>query len=218
MVQDAIRRSLSSMQIKTLSAVAPVSSSELQAARRWIAKNHASVGLLAAELKDGRMFRDAMAIVSTVELEWVVLTSTRPGPVWGAVLDAGVSELVHSTATLHEVVTVLQGAASRAEHARSTTSDRVVSQRAWQRMEQAERQMVERLATLSVREMEILEGLAEGSSPRALAVRAGVSESTVRGQIKSLLRKLGFGSQLQATASYWRWKDWFCNDGLPSGR
>ena len=55
-------------------------------------------------------------------------------------------------------------------------------------------------AKLSRREREILAGLIDGHGPAALAERDYVSVATVRTQIKSLLRKLGVGSQLEAVA------------------
>lgn len=55
-------------------------------------------------------------------------------------------------------------------------------------------------ARLTPRETQVLGGLIEGQSPQALAERDFVSIATVRTQIKSLLRKLGVGSQLEAVA------------------
>lgn len=55
-------------------------------------------------------------------------------------------------------------------------------------------------ATLSARERQVLAGLIAGYSPAQLAARDYVSVQTVRSQIKSVLRKLGARSQLEAVA------------------
>ncbi len=63
-------------------------------------------------------------------------------------------------------------------------------------------------ASLSPREQQILAGLMDGRTPADLADRHYVSVATVRTQIKSVLAKLGVGSQLQAVAlahrNHWR--------------
>lgn len=56
------------------------------------------------------------------------------------------------------------------------------------------------LDTLSRREQEILAGLMDGYAVQRLAERDYVSVQTVRSQVKSLLRKLGVSSQLEAVA------------------
>lgn len=53
---------------------------------------------------------------------------------------------------------------------------------------------------LTVREQQVLAGLMDGLSADALAKRDFVSISTVRSQIRSVLSKLGVGSQLAAVA------------------
>lgn len=53
---------------------------------------------------------------------------------------------------------------------------------------------------LTPREQQILAGLMTGCSPAVLAEQNYVSVATVRTQVKSLLRKLGVGSQLEAVA------------------
>lgn len=62
--------------------------------------------------------------------------------------------------------------------------------------------------TLTGREREILDALIRGHSPRRIAERDVVSIETVRSQVKSVLRKLGVGSQLEAVAlanaRHWR--------------
>ena len=79
--------------------------------------------------------------------------------------------------------------------------------RPWQRMELASElqrlqdeqfQLRAPFAELSPREQEVLAGLMQGHGPSALAERNFVSVATIRTQIRSVLRKLGVSSQLEA--------------------
>lgn len=58
--------------------------------------------------------------------------------------------------------------------------------------------------SLSRRQSEVLELLAEGIPAREIAVRLGLAETTVRNHIRHLLRKLGCHSQLEAVAVAYR--------------
>jgi len=61
--------------------------------------------------------------------------------------------------------------------------------------------LIERLST---REREILALLYDGVTVAEIAERTGVSEQTVRSQVKAVLRKLEVNSQLAAVAVYRR--------------
>jgi DNA-binding NarL/FixJ family response regulator len=54
--------------------------------------------------------------------------------------------------------------------------------------------------TLSPRQQEVLELLADGLSTRLIADRLGIAETTARNHIHRLLQRLGCHSQLQAVA------------------
>jgi two-component system nitrate/nitrite response regulator NarL len=58
----------------------------------------------------------------------------------------------------------------------------------------------DRVSLLTVREEEVLKGLVQGESTKALAARMKVSPATTRTHIQSLLAKLGVHSRLQAVA------------------
>ncbi len=55
-------------------------------------------------------------------------------------------------------------------------------------------------AGLTARELEVLRLLAEGRRAGAIAAHLGLSLATVRNHIRSILRKLGCHSQLEAVA------------------
>lgn len=77
-----------------------------------------------------------------------------------------------------------------------------------ERLRQAQDERQAPFKALSRREKQVLAGLMEGHGAAALAERDFVSVQTVRTQIKSLLRKLGVRTQLEAVArahaSDWR--------------
>jgi DNA-binding NarL/FixJ family response regulator len=55
-------------------------------------------------------------------------------------------------------------------------------------------------ANLTGREREVLDLMAAGLGPKAIATRLGISVSTCRGYVKAILQKLGAHSQLEAVA------------------
>lgn len=59
---------------------------------------------------------------------------------------------------------------------------------------------------LSTRQREVLGLLAEGLSPRLIAARLGIKETTTRNHIQGLLHRLGCHSQLEAVARAHQWR------------
>jgi DNA-binding NarL/FixJ family response regulator len=74
-------------------------------------------------------------------------------------------------------------------------------------MVQLEEERLEPFRRLTGREEEVLRHLVDGRSADEIAASSSVAVSTVRSHIKSLLRKLGVGSQLAAVAMA-RAADW----------
>lgn len=66
-------------------------------------------------------------------------------------------------------------------------------------------EQAERLKSLTPREREILMLMAQGLDNRAVAERLSIGYATVRTHVRSVLRKLGAGSQLEAVAKATRW-------------
>lgn len=58
----------------------------------------------------------------------------------------------------------------------------------------------DQLSSLTEREREILELLAEGHRPQTIAAELGLSVLTVRNHVRAILRKLDCHSQLEAAA------------------
>ena len=64
----------------------------------------------------------------------------------------------------------------------------------------AERDVKQRLASLTLREREVLAALEEGKNAEGIAQQFVVSVGTVRSHIRAVLTKLGVTSQLAAVA------------------
>lgn len=206
LIRDAIRTALRSMGFVTASVAAPTGTAQFHDIRRWIAKVRPSSGLLVADLEDAARLREAVSVVTGFELSWILLTNTPRGPLWGALYDAGARDILPTTATLEELSVALLALASGGSESVALHEHEI---RAWRAAGEEHRQLTHRLELLSPREMEILVELHDGDSVKVIAARAGVSEGTVRSQVKSLLRKLEVTSQLQAVAAFRQANEWF---------
>lgn len=128
----------------------------------------------------------------------VVLTAETDRARWGRCLLAGAVGVVSKSGPLEDVVAAVRAAAG----GQPVVSD--ADRHEWLRA--ADRHRVESetvlapFRRLTPREEEVLAALVEGEPAGAIAERATVSEATVRSHIKSVLSKLGVGSQLQAVA------------------
>jgi DNA-binding NarL/FixJ family response regulator len=132
-------------------------------------------------------------------LPWVVMTEEPRGPSWGAVLEAGARAVVPSTISLADLVEMLWSVV-RGESPIGEV-ERIGLLREWWSAKQSQDRLRLRMESLSPREQEVLSMLYEGITVRTIADRLGVSEATVRSQVKNLLRKLSVASQLAAVAA-----------------
>lgn len=199
LVRDAVRTALHSLGFATGSIGVPAGPNQFREVRRTIARIEPQVGLLVADLDDAAQLREAMSVVSGIDVTWVVLTTTAPGAVWGAVLEAGAAQIVPTSTSLGDLQKILHRTAGKHPQ---RDGDRLRLLDAWRAVGDDQRRLTRRLEALSSREMEILVELHEGSSVKVIAARAGVTEGTVRSQVKAVLHKLQVNSQLQAVATY----------------
>jgi RNA polymerase sigma factor (sigma-70 family) len=72
----------------------------------------------------------------------------------------------------------------------------------WLAFSRQRRDVAARMQTLTDREREVLQRLHAGMTVREIADEADVTESTVRSQVKAILRKLEVNSQIAAVAVY----------------
>jgi DNA-binding NarL/FixJ family response regulator len=128
----------------------------------------------------------------------VVLTAETDEGRWGECLLSGAAGVLPKSSPLEDVVT----AVARAAHGEPVVDE--ASRTRWLRT--ADRQRAETESALAPfrrltpREEEVLAALVDGEPAVAIAERDTVSEATVRSHIRSVLTKLGVGSQLQAVA------------------
>lgn len=143
-------------------------------------------------------------VVASYPTRWLVLTDAPRGPLWGAMLEAGVVGILQSNTTISDVldaiVTVHEGGVLDDE-----LRDRVELVEAWRRGEAERDDARARLASLTPRQREVLRMIHLGFTVSEIAEMNGVAPSTVRSQVRSVLRKLGVNSQLAASAIYEKW-------------
>ncbi len=160
------------------------------------------VGLLLCDLEMSAT-RTARCFVRAYPTQWLLLTNRPAGPLWGAMLEAGVVGILPNTTTLADLLLAID--ATRSGRPCGETFDRDELVRAWRRHD-AEREDVHlRMSSLTAREAQVLQELHRGRTVHEMAGRQGVAHSTVRTQVRSVLRKLGVTSQLAAVAMFEHW-------------
>ena len=121
--------------------------------------------------------------------KFVVLTGFLEQPVLDAGVAAGVRGFAHKGQQAGDILTVL----------RRVADGEVVADRAALRGGARPRSRAQRVARfLTPREREVLTRLARGESTQALAKAMGVTRSTARSHVQSVLSKLGVHSQREA--------------------
>jgi DNA-binding NarL/FixJ family response regulator len=128
----------------------------------------------------------------------VVLTAENDQARWGECLLAGAVGVLAKSSPLEDVVTAVSLAA-RGE-AVVTDAQRITWLRAADHRRTQTESALAPFRRLTPREEQVLAALVDGEPAVAIAERATVSEATVRSHIRSVLSKLGVGSQLQAVA------------------
>ncbi|MDP9093371.1 MAG: response regulator transcription factor [Actinomycetota bacterium] len=151
--------------------------------------------ILESQLRDG-CCTHALAdmIEASPATKFVVLTGAGDPEALHAALDAGVSGYVHKSRGIDGLLDVL---------ARVSAGEVVIEGsfiRPSAREPRAPEDLV-RLATfLTERELECLDLLASGMSTAMMTRRLGVSTTTIRSHVQSVLTKLGVHSRLEAAA------------------
>jgi len=170
--------------------------------RRQVRVTRSRVGVIFGDLVTTRRRLEARAVVEAAPLRWLLVVSDPNDAVWGGMIHAGAAGLLPTSVSLDDLtlaLTMLFGGQDLLSPARRRA---MVS--AWRESERADLRAAALLARLSKREREILGLLYEGVTVAEIADRTGVSEQTVRSQVKAVLRKLEVNSQLAAVAVYRR--------------
>lgn len=130
----------------------------------------------------------------------VLLTGAPAGPLWGAVLAGGIDVVMPLSTTLEELLPVVQDLSAGAPVMDERL--RVGLVRRWRAATEERRALVARVDSLSRRERTVLRLLHAGEPVDSIAELLAVSPSTVRSQVRAVLRKLGVRSQLAAVAQF----------------
>jgi DNA-binding NarL/FixJ family response regulator len=142
-------------------------------------------------------------LVRRYPTRWLLLTDAPRGPLWGAMYEAGVARILQSGTTMADLLAAV--AALHEGVVGNTRADRDELVELWRRAETERAAARDRMSSLTPRELEVLRLLHGGYTVAQIAERNDVAPSTVRSQVRSVLRKLGVNSQLAAAAHYERW-------------
>lgn len=156
-------------------------------------------GLMISDLDRPDRFRTAVGVLTNVPTTWIVLTAADRGPVWGALLKAGACAVLASSASLDDVVSALGIVADDGEILTAAERGELVT--AWEDLRRNYATARARARSLTPREREVLRMLYGGESIHEIAALLEITPSTVRSQVKSVLRKLEVSSQLAAVAT-----------------
>ena len=171
------------------------------------------IGLIVTDLDGALALHRAREVLAGGRSRWVVATSTPPGALWGAVLDAGAAVVVPTWISVSQLVSTLRDAATGQCSPVGSERDLLVAQ--WTRQGPGGVGEAERVRSLSGREHEVLRLLVAGETVLRVADLLAITEGTVRAHVKAMLRKLEVSSQLAAVALYrrvsgidgWVWTD-----------
>lgn len=128
----------------------------------------------------------------------VVLTAETDQARWGACLLNGAAGVLPKSVPLALVIQAVTAAAHGLDV--GDVADRQRWMRAADRRRAQTDQQLAVFGRLTAREQEVLAAMVDGERATDIAARITVSEATVRSHIRSVLHKLGVGSQLQAVA------------------
>lgn len=143
-----------------------------------------------APMSDG-MARALATLRGLPEPAAVVLLASDPGAVWTPqTRRSGVRAVLHEDATAEELAAAIGAAKTGLVVLHPDALHGPAAARAAERRD--------RTPTLTPRELEILEMLAEGISNRTIAARLGISSQTVKFHVASILAKLGAASRTEA--------------------
>lgn len=197
---DAVRMALQGGGFEVTSMRMPLGRGQLRQLEHDLRRFRPSVGLMLMQVDDPIRLREAAELVSRGRTGWLLLTDSTAEASWGAAVSAGAVGVLPMSVGLDELSrAVVAVAAGRAVMADSTRSRLL---RAWHEVTEEQSRLARQMEMLTPRELAVLALLHDGLPVRQIAEEAGVSEGTVRSQVKAILRKLQVRSQLAAVAAY----------------
>lgn len=158
------------------------------------------IGVLVTDLEPTARLERAQRIVHAWPDRWLVLTGAPRGPRWGAVLDSDALGVLGADVGLEELSLSLDRALAGIRPIELAEMHRL--RHSWRAVLVEQRELADRMRRLTRRELTILGLLYAGDNVGRIAAQLGVSEATVRSQVRAVLRKLAVNSQLAAVAAY----------------
>lgn len=198
LVLEAVRTALAARELEVTTL--RWSGGQLPTPRRIPAPRRFDAGLMISDLDKWARLRGMAALMGAVRVPWVVLTGARRGPLWGAALEFGARAVIANDSPMRVVEATLR-AVIRGETIPGA-DEAVAFRSGWHQLRQQQEQLQARIGSLTPREREVLRLLYAGDSVARIAEIFEVSPTTVRSQVKSVLRKLDVNSQLAAVAAF----------------
>jgi DNA-binding NarL/FixJ family response regulator len=154
---------------------------------------HPDVALVDVDLPDMDGVAATSAIVANAPGTNVVVVSAQSTPeVIARAIEAGAVGFVHKQQAADELVRIVRSAANGDASVRSEDVVEVMPP------EERSPHRASSRTGLSAREIDVLQGLADGLSTRELARRLFVSPRTIQGHVQNILTKLQARSKLEA--------------------
>jgi DNA-binding NarL/FixJ family response regulator len=209
LVADSVRAALNSSGIVTSRVGWPDAELGHGGAAGWSQRvreeaGEVDVGVALCDLDRVDRLVGTRVVVRHTTVPWVVLTGAAEGALWGAVIERGATIVLPSSTSLMQLAHVVHEVAAGATVLDPAGAASLVD--AWRADHHELASLLRRIESLSPREGRVLRLLYGGGRVRDIAEELGVSEATVRSQVRGVLRKLGVGSQLAAVALY-AWAD-----------
>lgn len=162
-----------------------------------------SCWLVVTDLDGWTHLGEVCDLIRGVRLPGVALTTAPRGGLWGALLEAGAVAVLSAATDSDTIENALRDAAERRSQHTPGEVEGLIAQ--WHLLRDGRERMHRLVRSLTAREHEVLELLYDGASVAEIAARFGVAQTTVRTQVKSILRKFEVSSQLAAVAAYDRY-------------
>ena len=158
------------------------------------------IAVLLSDLDKIKQVRGAQALISALDVPWLVLAGVQRGPAWGAMYERGADLIVSTDIGLDDLCGYVDDLYAGRTPLEAGRRRELI--RAWRAFAAHRGELAARLNTLTGREEEVLQLLYQGLGVRVIAERGEVTEATVRSQVKAILRKLEVNSQIAAVAAY----------------
>ena len=178
--------------------LAPLDSVEVLIA--FVAQLHPDVVLLDLDL-GGAIGNgcDLVAPLAEVAGRVVMLTGAMDFHRIAECLERGATDFVIKSEPYETVLAAVQEAASGGTRLRPAQRERLLDDLTRHRRDEAAR--LGAFESLTGRERGVLSAMMDGEQAESIAASTGVSEATIRSQIRGVLTKLGVSSQLAAVAA-----------------